>query len=307
MSDQLQHVDPYINQLAAERGLSGATLEAYQTDLVQFLRFQEGLGRAEASTSDLIDFLAALRGEGLSGASLARKLSALRGYFAFLVRERLIAVSPATSVTPPRGGRKLPETLSEAEVEALLARCDAPRDGGGARGRHLQERLGLRDRALLELMYSCGLRVSEAMGLDLPHVDLENLMVRVRGKGAKERLVPYGKQAYVLLVRYLEKARPFLVTRVAEQAVFLNSRGGRLSRVSAFKIIRRAARDSGLMRRVSPHVLRHSFATHLLERGADVRFVQELLGHASVATTVIYTHLSAEKLFADYRRYHPRG
>ena len=292
----LAHVDPYIDHLAAERGLAGATLEAYQNDLVQFLRFQQERGKPDAAaTADLIDFLAALREQGLTGASLARKLSALRGYFSFLVREKLIAASPAAAVTPPKGGRKLPETLTEPEVEALLAQCDD------------QDRLGLRDRTLLEMMYSCGLRVSEAVGMDLAQVDLENMLVRVRGKGSKERLVPFGKQAHMLLVRYLERSRPFLVTKLAQQAVFLNARGGRLSRISAFKIIRQKALTAGILRRVSPHVMRHSFATHLLERGADVRFVQELLGHASVATTVIYTHLSAEKLFADYRRFHPRA
>lgn len=291
----LEHVDPYIDHLAAERGLAGATLEAYQNDLVQFMRFQESRGAGETRTADLIDFLAALREQGLAGTSLSRKLSALRGYFSFLVRERVIPASPAASVTPPKGGRKLPETLTESEVEILLAQCDD------------QDRLGLRDRTLLELMYSCGLRVSEAVGLDLGSVDLENLLVRVRGKGSKERLVPFGKQAFVLVSRYLERSRPFLVKKLGQQAMFLNARGGRLSRISAFKIIRKAALTAGILRRVSPHVMRHSFATHLLERGADVRFVQELLGHASVSTTVIYTHLSREKLFADYRRFHPRA
>lgn len=291
----LEHVDPYIDHLAAERGLAGATLEAYQNDLVQFVRFQAERGQVETRTADLIDFLAALREQGLAGTSLSRKLSALRGYFSFLVREKLIAVSPAASVTPPKGGRKLPDVLSEAEVEVLLAQCND------------DDRLGLRDRTLLELMYSCGLRVSEAVGLDLGQVDLENLLVRVRGKGSKERLVPFGKQAFMLVSKYFEKSRPFLVTKLGQQAVFLNARGGRLSRISAFKIIRRAALTAGILRRVSPHVMRHSFATHLLERGADVRFVQELLGHASVSTTVIYTHLSREKLFADYRRFHPRA
>lgn len=291
----LEHVDPYIDHLAAERGLAGATLEAYQNDLVQFVRFQAERGQVETRTADLIDFLAALREQGLAGTSLSRKLSALRGYFSFLVREKLIAVSPAASVTPPKGGRKLPDVLSEAEVEVLLAQCND------------DDRLGLRDRTLLELMYSCGLRVSEAVGMDLGQVDLENLLVRVRGKGSKERLVPFGKQAFMLVTKYLEKSRPFLVTKLGQQALFLNARGGRLSRISAFKIIRRAALTAGILRRVSPHVMRHSFATHLLERGADVRFVQELLGHASVSTTVIYTHLSREKLFADYRRFHPRA
>jgi integrase/recombinase XerD len=236
-----------------------------------------------------------LRSAGLSSPSIARKLAALRSYFGFLVREKISAVNPASSLAPPRGRRRLPQTLSEDEVEALLEACRE------------ETVLGQRDRALLETLYSCGLRVSEACGLDLADLDLENRLVKVRGKGSKERLVPFGEVAFVLLSRWRSRGRPLVVKTPAEQAVFLNARGSRLSRVGAFGIIQHASSVAGLVRRVSPHVLRHSFASHLLNRGADLRFVQELLGHASVSTTVIYTHLQADKLFADYRRYHPRA
>jgi len=246
-------------------------------------------------TVDLVDFLAGLRTAGLEGTSVGRKLSALRSFFSFLAREHLIETNPAKMLSPPRSGRHLPEVLGEEEVNAILARC--PTDNP----------LGTRNRALLETLYSCGLRVSEACGLDLADLDLENSLVRVRGKGNKERLVPFGQVAEGLLELYLSTARPVLATKPSQQALFLNARGGRLSRVGCFLVIRKAALLAGIDHRVSPHVLRHSFASHLLNRGADVRFVQELLGHASVATTVIYTHLNAEKLFADYRRYHPRA
>ncbi|MBI4859353.1 MAG: site-specific tyrosine recombinase XerD [Candidatus Riflebacteria bacterium] len=293
----LSHLDDYIAHLSVERGLSRATVEAYANDLAQFARFlmgRDGQGAA-VQTADVIDFLAGLREGGLAGSSLGRKLSALRGFFEYLVLENLAAESPASSLAPPRTGRRLPSTLTEGEVERLLGVPDRSTP------------LGSRDRALLETLYSCGLRVSEACGLDLADVDLENLLVKVHGKGSKERLVPFGTVAEECLSRYLETGRPALVRRLGEQAFFLNSGGRRLSRVGCFKLIKKAALVAGIRHRTSPHVLRHSFASHLLNRGADLRFVQELLGHASVATTVIYTHLSKEKIFSDYRRFHPRG
>jgi site-specific recombinase XerD len=292
----LQQVDAYLAHLGVERGLSPLTLQAYQCDLAQFLKFHTDR-RGETSPvqpADVIDFLGTLREEGLGQHSLARKLSALRGYFSFLVAERVLPASPAASVSPPRGGRTLPRTLSEEQVEALLTVPDA------------QTGLGQRDLALLEVLYSCGLRVSEATGLDLEHVDREHLIVKVTGKGSKERLVPFGSRALAIFDRYMGDGRHRLMKTTSEQALFLNARGKRISRVACFLIIRKAAVLRGLPA-LSPHVLRHSFASHMLNRGADVRFVQELLGHASVSTTVIYTHLTNGKLLADYRRYHPRA
>jgi integrase/recombinase XerD len=310
----LEAIDEYIAHLSVERGLAPTTLAAYQTDLVQFVR-HHGERTAESAAvapADIVEFLTALGEAGLVSASLARKLSALRGYFAYLVRERQLAASPAESVNAPRLARTLPETLTEEEADRLIATAgrdgdEGARGGAGDAGSPSGLARAIRDRALVELLYSCGLRVSEGIGLDLDDLDLERLQVRVRGKGGRERLVPFGRSAERDARRYLDRARPLLVSRLGEQAVFLNHRGGRLTRVSCFRLIRRAAREAGIGRSVSPHVLRHSFASHLLNRGADVRFVQELLGHASVSTTVIYTHLSMEKLFADYRRYHPRG
>jgi tyrosine recombinase XerD len=293
----LEHIDSFLLHVGVEKGLSRATLSAYSLDLAQFARFWiDRKKELEPVTSaDLVDFLATLRASGLSRASVARKLSALRCFFAFLASERRIESNPALTLAPPRGGRRLPETLSEEEVEALLSSCSP------------DSVLGLRNRTLLETLYSCGLRVSEACGLDLFDLDLENSLLKVRGKGCKERLAPFGRVAFDLLSTYLRTGRPELARSQREQALFLNARGGRLSRVGCFGIIRHAARRANIAHRVSPHVLRHSFASHLLNRGADVRFVQELLGHASVSTTVIYTHLQADKLFADYRRFHPRA
>lgn len=289
----LEHIPVFLSHLGLERGLAENTVLAYGLDLEQFGRFHRDRSTRPPTSADIVDFLAALRTAGLASASLARKLSTLRGYFGFLVQERILDESPTDSVAPPRIGRHLPSVLSSEEVDRLLSAIgdDPP---------------GLRDRALLECLYSCGLRVSEAVGLDVDRLHLEERMVRVHGKGSKERLVPFGSVAADRLQSYLARARP-LWTKGPTDAVFLNQRGGRLSRVACYQRLCAHARTAGLRQSVSPHVLRHSFASHLLEGGADIRFVKDLLGHASVATTEIYTHLTREKLMNDYRKYHPRA
>jgi integrase/recombinase XerD len=292
----------YLDHLRAERGLARNTLEAYRRDLARYADYLAEVGIADpraVATEDLQSFVAWLRGRtSASGrpyaaSSVARIVVAVRGFHRFLAREGLTAEDVAASVSTPRSSRSLPKALSVADVERLLA---AP-VGEAA--------LPRRDRALLELLYGAGLRISETTSLDLDDLDPVERLLRVRGKGDKERLVPYGDLAAEALDGWLVGGRASLGPRVP--AVFLNARGGRLTRQGAWKIISGHADRVGLATAVSPHTLRHSFATHLLDGGADVRAVQELLGHASVTTTQIYTLVSRSALREVYERAHPRA
>jgi len=290
----------FLAYLEFERGLSRNTLEAYRSDLLQFGRFleQRGVSVVEADGAAVGDFLSALGGTdgGVAApATIHRKAACLRSFYRHLRREGIRESDPTASLSSPRRGRRLPQVLTRGEVAHLLAqpRGTAPTD--------------LRDRALLELMYACGLRASEATGLEVGHVDLEDLVLRARGKGSKERLVPVGKAAADAVGRYLERGRPTLVGTANETHLFLNFRGGALTRQGLYKIVRRHATSAGLADRMSPHTLRHTFATHLLAGGCDLRSVQEMLGHADVATTQLYTHLSSERLKDVYFRAHPRA
>lgn len=290
-------LDDFLAHVRVERGLSENTAEAYRRDLEQLAAHLGDLfGRPdEVTVADLRDFLRAQARRGLAMTSLSRKVASIRSFFVFLRREGHVERNPAASL---RGGgkrRRLPNVLSRAEVERLLAAPDP------------ETPLGLRDRALFELLYSCGLRVSEALGLTPDDLSMEGRYVRVVGKGSKERVVPFGDQAASTLDAYLARGRPVLAARgKPRREIFLNRSGGALSRVGCFKVLRGHWRTAGGVRPVSPHVLRHTFATHLIENGADVRFVQELLGHADVSTTVIYTHVSRERLRREFLRYHPR-
>jgi integrase/recombinase XerD len=281
------------------------TLTSYRRDLRRYLAFLEGRGLsrpAEVRESDVAEFLALLR-EGsaehppLSVSSAARTLVAVRGLHRFWLLEGVTETDPAAPVRPPTPAKRLPKAISVDQVEALLAAA-ALGDSPTSR----------RDRALLEVLYGCGARISEAVGLDLDDLDLEAGSVRLHGKGSKQRVVPLGSFARDAATAYLVRSRPLFAARgVGTPAVFLNSRGGRLSRQSAWTALRAAAERAGLSSTVSPHTLRHSFATHLLDGGADVRTVQELLGHASVTTTQIYTLVTAEKLREVYAAAHPRA
>ncbi|MFP4149934.1 MAG: site-specific tyrosine recombinase XerD [Nitriliruptoraceae bacterium] len=298
----LAHVDGYLAHLAVERGLADNTVRAYARDLALYARYLAELGvtdPSEVASEDLEAYVAWLRaqrtaaGRPYAPSSLARAVVAVRGYHRFLLHDQLARSDPAAGLATPRAGRPLPKALSVAEVERLLA---APA-GDTA--------LALRDRAMLELLYGAGLRISELVGLDLDDLDVADRLVGVRGKGDNDRLVPYGDPAAAALDAWLVRGRPTLRPRVP--AVFLNARGGRLTRQGAWKLITAHAERVGLADRVSPHTLRHSFATHLLDGGADVRAVQELLGHASVTTTQIYTLVSRAALAEVYRRAHPRA
>ena len=292
-------LESYLRHLTLERGLSKNTLSAYRNDLEKYLRFleQRSLEPQSASSRDVEDFSIAVVSE-LSASSRARLMASLRGYHKFLVMENLRTDDPTKRIRVPKLALRLPKALSQAEVMQLIEASGPAPDDESA------DYLRLRNRAIVELMYSTGARVSEIVGLDLDEVDDSGLM-RVRGKGSKERLVPVGSYAKSALDAYLVRSRPVLATKGSAKAVFLNQRGSRLSRQSIWEIIQKASQ--GLGREVSPHSLRHSFATHLLEGGADVRVVQELLGHASVTTTQIYTMVSVDTLREVYLASHPRA
>jgi integrase/recombinase XerD len=290
----------FLAYLEFERGLSRNTLEAYRSDLLQYGRFLEErqLQAVAVRGADIADFLAALGGSGgrsASPATIHRKAACLRSFYRHLRREGMLDTDPTASLTAPRRGRKLPQVLNRGEVTRLL---DQPSG---------TEPTDLRDRALLELMYASGLRASEAIGLGVGDIDLDEQVLRARGKGSKERLVPVGHSAAEAVRRYLEQGRPRLVGNRSETHLFVNFRGGALTRQGLYKIVRRHAVSAGLGDRMSPHTLRHTFATHLLAGGCDLRSVQEMLGHADVATTQLYTHLSSERLKDVYFRAHPRA
>jgi integrase/recombinase XerD len=298
----------FLAYLEFERGLARNTLDAYRTDLLQFGAFLAERGRAaiDVERGDVADFLADLAtGRPANGdeearapcspATISRKTACLRSFYRHLRREELIAEDPTASLNPPTKSRKLPQVLSLGEVKALLE---------GAKG---TDPISLRDRALLEVMYGCGLRASEAIGLEVGDVDLRRGFVRPHGKGSKERIVPLGREAGMAITRYLRSGRPELVGERREGKLFVNFRGGALTRQGLYKIIQRHAKDAGLDGKMSPHTLRHTFATHLLSGGCDLRSVQEMLGHADVATTQLYTHLSRERIKEVYFKAHPRA
>ncbi len=304
-----RHVDAvvrsYLDHLLVERGAAVNTLSSYRRDLRRYGEHLELHGRTDLATvtqSDVAEFLISLReGVGdrrpLSASSAARTVVAVRGLHRFAQREGLVAEDVSRAVRPPTPPRRLPKAIPLEDVEALIAVVGTD-----------QAPLALRDRALLEMLYGCGARISEAVGLDVDDVDLEAGSVRLLGKGSKQRVVPVGRYAREAVSAYLVRGRPLLVgSGRGGPAVFLNSRGGRLSRQSAWAVLRAAAARAGLAVDVSPHTLRHSFATHLLDGGADVRVVQELLGHASVTTTQLYTLVTIDRLREVYAASHPRA
>jgi integrase/recombinase XerD len=291
----------FLSYLELERGLSRNTLNAYRTDLFQYGEFL-GVHELDALTArppDIGDFLADLAtGNGrpaCSAATVHRKTACLRSFYKHLRRDELIGDDPTAALSAPRRAKKLPQVLNYAEVQKLLA---APRGS---------EPTTLRDRALLEVMYACGLRASETIGLEMSDIDLSEGLLRARGKGSKERIVPLGRKAIAAISSYLRGGRPKLIGERHEVRLFVNFRGGPLSRQGLYKIVQRHAREAGLAGRMSPHTLRHSFATHLLAGGCDLRAVQEMLGHADIATTQMYTHLSGERLKEVYFEAHPRA
>jgi integrase/recombinase XerD len=289
-------VDAYLDYLRAERRLAPLSVESYSRDLVALARFAEerALSVERMTRQDLEAFVRSLMSAGLSPRSAARAVACVRGFFRFLVLDRRLEASPADDLRAPRAWPALPRFLTPQEVDQLIAAPD------------VSTAKGLRDRAMVELLYATGLRVSELVGLRPPDLNLEAGYLSCSGKGGKERLVPMGDEAVAWVRRYARDGRPALLKTRTSPRLFVNMRGGALSRVGFWKILKGYALQAGLPGDLSPHVLRHSFATHLLDRGADLRAIQMMLGHADLSTTQIYTHVLDARMRAVYEKFHPR-
>lgn len=298
-------IESFLNHMRVEKNASKFTISNYKTDLMQYFQFlaaKENLP-FEQMTNDLIDhksvreYLASIHNKGQSKATAARKLAALRSYVKYLCRHNILSDNPIAAVSTPKQEKKLPKFLYNQEIDLLMKAPD------------LKKPLGIRDKAILETLYASGIRVSELTGLNLKDLDFSEEYIKVTGKGGKDRLIPLGHQAKAALEFYLRKSRPFLLKQQAEdsnEAVFLNRFGGRLSNRGIRDVLNKYVKEIALNQKISPHTLRHSFATHLLNNGADLRSVQELLGHVRLSTTQIYTHLTRENIKSIYNTTHPR-
>ena len=298
-----QHIDGFLDHLRVEKSASNLTLLGYKTDLSQFFTFLADKYRLsiEDISKDLFnhravrDYLAQMQEKGLTRSTMARKLAALRSFVKYLCRENILAGNPIAAVSTPKQDKKLPKFLYSPEIDLLMNAPDVSTPAGK------------RDRAIMETLYAAGLRVSELVGLNIDDLDLAQDLIKVRGKGNRERIVPLGSMAKEALITYMEKSRIFLVKKSSEvKALFLNRFGNRLSARSVRNILNKYVEDIALNQKISPHTLRHSFATHLLNSGADLRSVQELLGHVKLSTTQIYTHLTREKIKNIHKESHPR-
>ena len=292
------HLDLYLEYITVERGLAANTATSYSSDLLKFLNYLKEQGIRDWSQvgfSDVIDFLARAQEQDLTPRSRARLLATLRGFFKFMVRDSHLSESPVEKLTSPRLRRHLPNVLSMAEVERLLAQPSPARP------------LEQRDGAMLELLYATGLRVSELITLTVGRVNLEVGFLVVMGKGSKERIVPMGEAATEAVRGYLSEARPYILRGRMSETLFVTNRGKAMSRQGFWKLLRKYGRQANIQKPLTPHTLRHTFATHLLERGADLRSVQMMLGHADISTTQIYTHVVRERLKEVHQRYHPRA
>ena len=291
-------IDEFINYLSVERGLSQNTQISYKRDLNKYISYlkSKGINSMQTTTrKQITDFIMNLKDSGLSANSISRNLAAIKSFHRFLVIERYIKDDVTSVMDSPKLWKKLPEALNLEEVERLLSKPN------------LKDWLGIRDKAALELMYATGMRVSELVDLKLDNVNLDVGFIKCKGKGQKERIIPVGRKAITAIERYLNKIRPKLVKKKENvQHLFLTRLGRKMSRQTFWKIIKKYLKKAKIKKEVSPHTLRHSFATHLLERGADLRVVQELLGHANISTTQIYTHINKERLKSIHRKYHPR-
>ena len=290
-------LDEFINYLSVERGLSKNTISSYRTDLISFLNYLDsnGLGDiGKVKRDNITNYLLHLKDKGLSGNSASRALVSIKMFYKFLAQERFIKDNIAGILESPKLIRPLPNVLNLAEVEKLLEAPD------------IRDWQGIRDKAALELMYATGMRVSEIADLPTGTVNLDVGFIKCRGKGDKERVVPIGSKARDSITRYIEKVRPRLLKGGSDKHLFLTRLGKRVSRQSFWKMMKKYAKKARIKKEITPHTLRHSFATHLLERGADLRVVQEMLGHSDIATTQIYTHINKERLKSIHRQFHPR-
>jgi len=309
-------IEAFLNYLSVERGLAKNTISSYKEDLnfyAIFLKKRAKESLSQTNKNDIIDFMLYQKGNGLAANSIARHLAAIKMFYRFLVRERILKTDPTSLIDSPKLWKKIPDALSFKEVEELLSQPN------------LRQIQGIRDRAILETLYATGMRVSEAVNLKTDNVNLDIGFLRCIGKGNKERVIPLGKKAIISIKKYLEESRPKFLnpvrnTKAAKEIgeisngagkkesefLFISRLGKKISRQSFWKLIKRYAKEAGVKKPIRPHILRHSFATHLLERGADLRSVQEMLGHANIATTQIYTHINKDRLKTIHKTFHPR-
>ncbi len=291
-------IDKYIDSLWLEKGLSQNTLDSYQRDLKALTKWLDESNRSLQSVrrEDLLKYLADRMGSGIKARSTARALSCLRSFYRYLLREKVIKVDPTLRIDNPKLGRPLPDSLTESDVERLLAAPD------------LTTPIGIRDRAMLEVLYACGLRVTELVSLRLTDMNLRQGVLRVMGKGSKERLVPLGEEAISWLQRFIQESRDELLKKnLSEDVVFPSNQGKMMTRQTFWHRIKIHAQDAGIKKKLSPHTLRHAFATHLVNHGADLRVVQLLLGHSDLSTTQIYTHIAQQRMKELHAEHHPRG
>ncbi len=289
----------YLTYLKLERNLSENTISSYKIDILAFISFLSNYNISDPSniSSDKITaFFKTLKDFGLTNTSTARYFSSLKGFFLYLLKNNYIIKNPIDKIRAPKLSKKLPTVLNINEVDAILSKPN------------INDKLGLRDKAILELFYACGTRVSELINLKISDLFFHEEVIRVFGKGSKERIIPIGSSAVKWIKKYLTKSRPLLMKKLkSENYLFLNSRGIKLSRMGVWKIIDRYVKDAGIMKEVHPHTFRHSFATHLLEGGADLRAVQEMLGHVDISSTQIYTHIDRDYIKQIHKQFHPRG
>lgn len=290
-------IENFLYFMEVERGVANNTLSSYKRDLLKFERYLKRIKKTVHSTKrdTIVNFLMYLKDQDLNATSIARNLAALKTFWKFMAREQIVKENVAGTVETPKTWKNIPDVLSKEDVAKLL---DAPKNIGW---------MGIRDRAILEIMYAAGLRVSEVTDLSKTSVSLESGYVRCFGKGGKERVVPIGKMAEKAIEKYLEKSRPKLFDKHNDDHLFLSKLGKKISRQSLWKIILKYAKETGIKKHISPHTLRHSFATHLLDGGAELRGVQEMLGHADISTTQVYTHVSQDKLRKIHQKFHPRA
>jgi len=292
-----EFINTFLDYLSVERGLADNTIFSYRDDLNSYLGFiaENHIDTLSKTTkNNITDFMLFQKNKGISANSIARRLAAIKSFYRFLVRERILNIDPTSLIETPKLWKRIPEALSVSEVEVLLNQPDT------------RDTQGVRDRAILETLYACGLRVSEAVNLRLDNVNLEIGFLRCIGKGNKERVIPLGQKAIQSIKRYLEVSRLKLLGKKESEFLFVSRLGKKISRQSFWKLIKKYAQSAKIKKPIKPHLLRHSFATHLLERGADLRCVQEMLGHANISTTQIYTHINKDRLKAIHRMYHPR-
>lgn len=289
----------YLATLKIEKNLSENTINSYKSDLTSFLNFitQSGIDDlSDIKTTHITSFFKLLKEAGLNETSAARYFSSLKGFFKYLYRNEYIKTNPVEKISPPKISRKLPEVLNVREINLILEQPN------------VEDTIGLRDKAILELFYACGTRISELINIKINDLFLSEEVIRVFGKGSKERLIPIGSSAIKWIIEYLKKSRPLLVKNIkSENYLFLNQRGTKFSRMGIWKIVKQYVKQAGIEKNVHPHTFRHSFATHLIEGGADLRAVQEMLGHSDISTTQIYTHIDRDYIKLVHKKFHPRG